>query len=81
MALYPFFPSYSCLTRKSGLAQVYIRGQEEQYEYEDHDFEFCGKDLPQTVQTPGPRLVLLFNAGARSGSGFKVLIGLNYNYI
>ena len=53
--------------------QVYIRGQEEQYEYEDHDFEFCGKDLPQTVQTPGPRLVLLFNAGARSGSGFKVL--------
>ena len=61
--------------------QVYIRGQEEQYEYEDHDFEFCGKDQPQTVQTPGPRLVLLFNAGSRSGSGFKARFRFETEYL
>ena len=56
---------------------MYIRGQEEQYEYDDHDFEFCGEgSLPQDVQTPGPRLVLLFNAGSQPGSGFKAY--LNY---
>ena len=39
--------------------------------YDSHDYEFCGKDLPERVKTPGPRLVLLFNAGSRPGSGFK----------
>ena len=60
---------------------MYIRGQEEQYEYEDHDFEFCGKEQPQTVQTPGPRLVLLFNAGSRSGSGFKARFRFETEYL
>ena len=63
------------------IPQVYIRGQEEQYEYEDHDFEFCGKEQPQTVQTPGPRLVLLFNAGSRSGSGFKARFRFETEYL
>lgn len=51
--------------------QVYIRGQEEDHEYDSHDYEFCGKSIPTRVKTPGPRLVLLFNAGTRPGSGFK----------
>ena len=51
--------------------QVYIRGQEEEHQYDMEDYEFCGKTTPQRVKTEGPRLVLLFNAGARTGSGFK----------
>ncbi len=53
------------------LAKAYIRGQEEDHEYQSPDYDFCGKDLPERVKTPGPRLVLLFNAGSRPGSGFK----------
>ena len=60
---------------------MYIRGQEENYEYEDHDLEFCGKALPQTVQSPGPRLVLLFNAGSKSGSGFKARFRFETEYL
>ena len=45
--------------------------QEEDHEYDSPDFEFCGKSLPDRIKTPGPRLVLLFNAGSRPGSGFK----------
>ena len=51
--------------------QVYIRGQEEQHHYGEHDYEFCGTDLPQEVETPGPRLVLLFNSGNKPAQGFK----------
>ena len=51
--------------------QVYIRGQEEEHHYDEHDYEFCGKSVPGEVKTPGPRLVLLFNAGSKPGSGFK----------
>ena len=59
---------YTC---EDGYLKVYMRGQEEEHEYEDHDYEFCGKSLPDRVKTPGPRLVLLFNAGEQQGSGFK----------
>jgi hypothetical protein len=58
-------------TCTDGYLKVYIRGQEEDHEYDNHDYEFCGKGLPERVKTPGPRLVLLFNAGTRPGSGFK----------
>ncbi len=50
---------------------MYIKGQEENHEYDNHDLELCGAALPPVVRSPGPRLVLLFNAGARPGSGFK----------
>ena len=50
---------------------MYIRGQEEQHHYGEHDYEFCGTDLPQEVETPGPRLVLLFNSGNKPAQGFK----------
>ena len=55
----------------TNLCQVYIRGQEEEHHYDEHDYEFCGKSVPGEVKTPGPRLVLLFNAGSKPGSGFK----------
>ena len=50
---------------------MYIRGQEEQHHYDEADYEFCGTDLPQEVETPGPRLVLLFNSGNKPAQGFK----------
>lgn len=30
-----------------------------------------GQQTPQTIYSPGPRLVLLFKAGSKPGSGFK----------
>ena len=32
---------------------------------------FTGQQTPQTINSPGPRLVLLFKAGSKSASGFK----------
>ena len=32
---------------------------------------FAGQQTPQTINSPGPRLVLLFKAGSKSASGFK----------
>ena len=32
---------------------------------------FSGQQTPQTINSPGPRLVLLFKAGSKSASGFK----------
>ena len=48
-----------------------MRGQEEQHHYGEYDYEFCGTDLPEEVETPGPRLVLLFNSGNKPAQGFK----------
>ncbi len=61
--------------------KAYIRGQEEDHEYDSHDFEYCGKDLPERIKTPGPRLVLLFNAGSRPGSGFKATFHFETEYL
>eukprot|EP00090_Calanus_glacialis_P014380 TRINITY_DN23170_c0_g1_i1.p1 TRINITY_DN23170_c0_g1~~TRINITY_DN23170_c0_g1_i1.p1 ORF type:complete len:870 (-),score=100.53 TRINITY_DN23170_c0_g1_i1:1263-3872(-) len=56
---------------KDGYVKVYIQGQEEEHKYDKHDFMFCGQTTPQTINSPGPRLVLLFKAGSKPGSGFK----------
>ncbi|XP_059082755.1 cubilin-like isoform X2 [Tigriopus californicus] len=64
-----------------GYLKVYIRGQEEDHEYDNHDYEFCGKSIPTRVKTPGPRLVLLFNAGTRPGSGFKAKFRFETEYL
>ncbi|XP_071744912.1 LOW QUALITY PROTEIN: cubilin [Lepeophtheirus salmonis] len=64
-----------------GYLKVYIRGQEEDHRYNEHDFEFCGKQDPEAVRTPGPRLVLLFNAGSKPGSGFKALFKFETEYL
>ena len=61
---------------QDGYLKVYMKGQEEQYSYEEHDYEFCGRTPPPVVKTPGPRLVLLFKAGIKPGSGFKA----SYNF-
>jgi hypothetical protein len=39
--------------------------------YDKADYEFCGKEIPQSVVSDGPRLVLVFSSGEAQGSGFK----------
>ena len=39
--------------------------------FRNPDYTFCGDNLPREVMTPGPRMVLLFKAGSKPGSGFK----------
>ena len=73
-------PSYNDACR-DGYLKVYYNGQEEDHTYENHDHQFCGKDMPELVKTPGPRLVLLFNAGKRSGSGFKARFHFETEYL
>ena len=58
-----------------------MKGQEEQHSYQEHDYEFCGRTPPPTVKTPGPRLVLLFKAGAKPGSGFKANFKFETEYL
>ena len=69
-----------------GYVKVYIQGQEEEHKYDKHDYKFCGelhvascvshlsfagKETPPSINSPGPRLVLLFKGGDTAGSGFK----------
>ena len=53
------------------MIKVYTHGQEEAHHYGEHDYEFCGTDLPPEVESPGPRLVLLFISGNKPAHGFK----------
>jgi len=61
---------------KDGYVKVYIQGQEEEHKYDSHDYEFCGTRTPNEIHSPGPRLVILFKAGSKPGSGFKA----NYRF-
>ncbi|XP_023327852.1 dorsal-ventral patterning tolloid-like protein 1 isoform X2 [Eurytemora carolleeae] len=56
---------------RDGYVKVYIQGQEEEHNYDKHDYEFCGKTTPTVINSTGPRLVILFKAGSKPGSGFK----------
>jgi len=64
-----------------GYLKVYMRGQEEQHHYGEYDYEFCGTDLPEEVETPGPRLVLLFNSGNKPAQGFKAKFTFETEYL
>ena len=64
----PMSPQSDC---EDGYLKVYMKGQEKEHHYEEHDYQFCGRETPPTVKTEGPRLVLLFKAGQKPGSGFK----------
>ena len=66
---------------QDGYLKVYMKGQEEKYHYEEHDYDFCGRTTPRTVKTEGPRLVLLFKAGAKPGSGFKANFKFETEYL
>jgi hypothetical protein len=48
-----------------------MKGQEITQQYDKHDFEFCGKEVPHDVSSDGPRVVLVFSSGETQGSGFK----------
>lgn len=69
---------YAC---GDGYLKVYTKGQEEKYHYDKHDYEFCGTATPPVVKTEGPRLVLLFKAGAKPGSGFKANFKFETEYL
>jgi hypothetical protein len=64
-----------------GYLKVYMQGQEEKHHYTEHDYEFCGDTNPPQVKTPGPRLVLLFKAGSKAGSGFKANFKFETEYL
>jgi len=68
-------------TCDDGYLKVYMKGQEEEHSYEQHDYEFCGRTAPPMVKTPGPRLVLLFKAGSKPGSGFKANFKFETEYL
>ncbi|XP_021958123.2 uncharacterized protein LOC110854036 isoform X3 [Folsomia candida] len=54
-----------------GFLKVYLKGQEVIQAYDKADYEFCGKELPHSVVSDGPRMVLVFSSGETQGSGFK----------
>ena len=37
---------------------------------------YLGQKTPKKINSPGPRLVILFKAGSKSGAGFKA----NYSF-
>ncbi|XP_071539486.1 cubilin-like isoform X3 [Panulirus ornatus] len=54
-----------------GYLRIYLKGQEMENAYDSPDYEVCGKTLPQTVMSSGPRLVMVFSSGKYHGGGFK----------
>lgn len=50
---------------------MYLKGQEIIQAYDKADYEFCGKEVPDSVVSDGPRMVLVFSSGETQGSGFK----------
>ncbi|XP_042230639.1 cubilin-like isoform X8 [Homarus americanus] len=54
-----------------GYLRIYLKGQETENAYDSPDYEVCGKTLPQTVVSTGPRLVMVFSSGKFQGGGFK----------
>lgn len=74
----PLSDDSSC---EEGYLKVYMKGQEEEHHYSEHDYEFCGRTAPPVVTTPGPRLVLLFKAGSKPGSGFKANFKFETEYL
>lgn len=61
------FPN-SC---SDGYLRIYLKGQETENAYDNPDHEVCGKTLPQTVVSSGPRLVMVFSSGKYQGGRFK----------
>ncbi|XP_069946487.1 cubilin isoform X4 [Cherax quadricarinatus] len=54
-----------------GYLRIYLKGQEMENAYDNPDYEVCGKTLPQTVVSSGPRLVMVFSSGNYQGGRFK----------
>ncbi|KAK7084520.1 Domain first found in C1r, C1s, uEGF, and bone morphogenetic protein [Halocaridina rubra] len=59
-----------------GYLRIYLKGQETENAYDQPDYEVCGKTLPQTVVSSGPRLVMVFSSGKYQGGRFKA----NYKF-
>lgn len=54
-----------------GYLRIYLKGQEQENAYDKPDYELCGKTLPQTIVSYGPRLVMVFSSGNVHGGRFK----------
>ncbi len=61
----------NCFRCGDGFLKVYLKGQEVIQAYDKADYEFCVKELPHSVVSDGPRMVLVFSSGDTQGSGFK----------
>ncbi|GAB6032822.1 CUB domain containing protein 2 [Chamberlinius hualienensis] len=51
--------------------KLYLRGQEDIPAFDKPDYTFCGRSLPPTIVSEGPRLVMVFSSGLSQGQGFK----------
>ncbi|XP_064103778.1 cubilin-like isoform X5 [Macrobrachium nipponense] len=64
-----------------GYLRIYLKGQETENAYDQPDDEFCGKTLPKTVVSSGPRLVMVFSSGKYQGGRFKAVYKFETEYM
>lgn len=63
-----------------GQLKIYLQGQEERSAVEEFDHMLCGQDIPSTIISEGPRLVMVFNSGSSQGIGFKAKYSFETDY-
>lgn len=63
-----------------GYLKIYLKGQETSDSYDKFDHELCGSDLPVSVMSEGPRLVMVFSSGELQGRGFKAKYSFETEY-
>uniref|UniRef100_T1IVJ3 CUB domain-containing protein n=1 Tax=Strigamia maritima TaxID=126957 RepID=T1IVJ3_STRMM len=61
--------------------KLYLRGQEENQEFDKHDHSLCGRVLPPATVSDGPRLFMVFNSGKTQGQGFKAKYVFETEYL
>ncbi|KAK2715937.1 cubilin-like [Artemia franciscana] len=67
-------------SEEGGFVRLFLKGQEATQAYDKGDYEFCGKELPETTSSDGPRLVVIFASGPSQGSGFKAKYSFSTEY-
>ncbi|KAG8192223.1 hypothetical protein JTE90_014084 [Oedothorax gibbosus] len=63
-----------------GFLRVYLQGQEERYALDEFDHNLCGRNLPPSLKSEGPRLVMIFKSGSTQGQGFKANFHFEADY-
>ncbi|KAK2715939.1 hypothetical protein QYM36_010492 [Artemia franciscana] len=74
-----FYGGSHC-SEEGGFVRLFLKGQEATQAYDKGDYEFCGKELPETTSSDGPRLVVIFASGPSQGSGFKAKYSFSTEY-
>ncbi|XP_055936422.1 cubilin-like isoform X1 [Argiope bruennichi] len=67
-------------TCTEGFLRIYLQGQEERYALDEFDHNLCGQDLPPSLKSEGPRLVMIFKSGSTQGQGFKAQYHFEADY-